>query len=458
MRLPLLLSLLFITARSFCQELPLYNQYIFDPYVVNPSYVGQSGFTEINLLYRYQWAGVNNAPTTGAVNLQYVASPRISLGVSVYNDEVVLLSTTSGLVTFGYRVPLRRNNIISFGLSAGAISNRIHLDEVSPEDLSDPVFKNTGNTLKLDGQFGVNYTSKKFTIGFALLRLFDNNAFVNKEQSQIKFSELQNKIVTTSYEFSLGSSFDFTPYLSYRFNSNNSFFEGTGMFSYKKRISLGGFYRQNYGPGFIIRLRFNPKIDFGYGHEPAGAQSKNYLGGSHELQLKMKLGKKAADLLTKRDGLLIDSSSTSQPIVASQQTPKPEPVEENITPTDEVKAEAAATKAETPPASANVQNQTTETVAQSTVADANTVKEPATPKDKYELVIGTFSSSSNAVAFVRKTQAKGLRCEMRYLRETGYYYVFATEYEAEDPTLDSLLQIRDKIPFKDAWYKKGIKD
>jgi hypothetical protein len=72
-------------------------------------------------------------------------------------------------------------------------------------------------------------------------------------------------------------------------------------------------------------------------------------------------------------------------------------------------------------------------------------------------VIGTFHSASNAVAFVRTAKAKGLKTEMVYSQETGYYYVYAPEFDREDPTVEELLEIRDKIPFKDAWFKNGLK-
>lgn len=76
-------------------------------------------------------------------------------------------------------------------------------------------------------------------------------------------------------------------------------------------------------------------------------------------------------------------------------------------------------------------------------------------KERYVLVIGTFSIPTNAVSFIRKVKKTGLNCEMKFLKETGYYYVFAVEYEAEiNPSMEQLTSIRDKIQYKDAWYKK----
>jgi type IX secretion system PorP/SprF family membrane protein len=453
------------------QELPVYNQYVFDPYLINPSYIGQSGYSEVNLVYRTQWTGIQDAPTTIGGNFQFVANPRISIGLNVYNQEVVMLSTTSAMATFGYRVPINRNNIISFGLSAGAFSNRIDLTQLSNEELTDPVIAQVNNTFKMDGQFGLNYSFKRLTIGFALLRLFENNAFVNGEDaSGIKFSELNNKAVSASYTFNIGKDVEFMPYLLYRFTDNYNFFEGTGVLTFKNLISIGGFYRQDYGPGFLVRLRIKGKMEIGYGHEFASSQAKNYLGGSHEVQFKWRVGKKAPDLVTKREGRTIDSTATSEPVVAKTEKPQPKdtstvaaPPKTNAvtnnsqpiqtTPTQTTATDKPATETTNAPVVA-------QPVTKPVIGDSKpAVEEPVTPKpkEKYLLVIGTFHSSSNAVAFVRTAKAKGLRTEMVYSQETGYYYVYAPEYDREDPTVEELLEIRDKIPFKDAWYKNGLK-
>lgn len=477
MRLIFTLSLISLCILSSGQELPVYNQYVFDPYLINPSYIGQSGFSEVNLVYRTQWTGIEDAPTTIGANFQYVANPRVSIGVNLYNQEVVMLSTTSAMATFGYRVPINRNNVVSFGLSVGAFSNRIDLAQLTAEELNDPVLAQVNNTFKMDGQFGLNYSFKRLTIGFALLRLFENDAFVNGEDATgIKFSELNNKAVSASYSFNIGKDIEFMPYVLYRFTDTYNFFEGTGVLTYKNLISVGGFYRQDYGPGFLVRLRIKGRMEIGYGHEFANSQAKNYLGGSHEVQFKLRVGKKAPDLVTKREGRTIDSTSTAAPVVAKAEpaqksdsttasTPKTNthvasvnpPAQHN--PSQTTPVDKPVTETANPPVV--VQNPSQQEVSKPVVEETKSpvVEEPVAPKpkEKYLLVIGTFHSSSNAVAFVRTAKAKGLKTEMIYSQETGYYYVYAPEYDREDPSVDELLEIRDKIPFKDAWFKSGLK-
>lgn len=435
-----------LVSTGFTQDLPIFNQYAFDPYLINPSYIAQRGYSEINLLYRQQWTGIEDAPRTIAANFQYAASPRMSIGLTAYNHEVVLLSTSSVMATFGYRVPFSRRHFLSFGISSGIISDRIQLEDV--EDPNDPVFARNGNTLNMDGQFGVNYTNKRFTLGFSLLKLFENTPLPANEGG-IKFSQLSNKAVTASYLFTLSPSLDFMPYVQYRFTDNYNFIEGTGIFTYKNFISLGGFYRQEYGPGFILRVRLNKKIDFGYGHEFATNQAKNFLGGTHELQFKILVGEKGKELLTKNEERTIDSTSVAQNDIPAQ-------------PVKEINADIVAK--ENPARKDSIIK--VESISPDATENQPPLEEIKTPvleetkpddklEERYFLIVGAFKSSSNALAFLRTVKSKGLKAEMQFSKALGYYYVFLPEYNTIAPSIEQLFEIRDKIQLKDAWYKKG---
>lgn len=442
---------------SYGQQVPIYNQYVFDPYLINPSYITHNGFSQLNLLYKVQWTGINDAPTTSALNFQYVASKRISLGLSVYNEDVVLLSTTSALATFGYKVPLNRQSVLAFGLSAGALMNRLKLEEL--EDTNDPVFLNASNSTRPDAQFGINFTHKRLTFGVSLLELFQNNPFEVKEFTDVTFSKFDNRAATISYRFSLGENVEFTPYLLHRSTKNYSYFEGTGLLSFKNLITVGGFYREGYGPGFLVRIRLSPRMDVGYSYEFATDQADDYLGGSHEAQFKLNFGPQAEPLLTRNDIGPNDSMSKNEmPPAEKPQPDKTEedpgneaaqPVTEDTAPRNQpVTVTNLPKEVEVPNDQPHVEDKKPSPTGQESIAPI-----------KYTLIIGSFRSASNAIAFVRTARDKGVRTEVVFHDEAGLYYVFIPDYTTtEDVTVEQLMQIRDKIPFKDAWYKSGVQD
>jgi type IX secretion system PorP/SprF family membrane protein len=435
-----LFSLSFIYSNSFAQSL-IYNQYLFDPFLLNPSYITQSGYSELNVLYRIQWAGIEDAPRTSGLNFQYAASPRVSLGISLINQDIVLLTSTSALATFGYKVPISRNHYLSFGLSAGVLSNRINLDEV--DDISDPALSNFSNTINIDGQSGVSYNFKNLSVGFSLVNLFENNTIMSEEENKIKFNQLRNKIFLLSYQFHINPDFVFQPALQYRLTENYNFFEGTGILTYKNQISLGGFYRQDYGTGLILRIGLNKKIDVGYGYEFAKNQSENYLGGSHEFQMKMRVGQKTPELLTKND---------SQEDKIEEQTTDKDLSEEIIVTEAVVAKEELPTLKEEPkniitaplliePETKVVTNPTAEIKNDETVA-------------KYLLVVGSFRRESNAQEFIRSMRKKGQNAELMGSSTDKLYHVILPEYSRDEVSIEVINEIRQKININDAWFMK----
>ena len=56
--------------------------------------LGSNEFTEVNLAYRSQWAGVPNSPNTQTLSYSRPLKNNLGIGLSVINDEVFVLSET----------------------------------------------------------------------------------------------------------------------------------------------------------------------------------------------------------------------------------------------------------------------------------------------------------------------------------------------------------------------------
>jgi hypothetical protein len=46
------------------QQLPLYSQYLYNKFLINPAVAGSDGYTSFNVTARQQWAGYSGAPRT----------------------------------------------------------------------------------------------------------------------------------------------------------------------------------------------------------------------------------------------------------------------------------------------------------------------------------------------------------------------------------------------------------
>ena len=71
--------LLLIGAKSEAQQLPIYSQYMFNDYVINPGVAGTLDYIPLKMTYRNQWTGFNGAPKTVTFTDTHLLSNHIEL-------------------------------------------------------------------------------------------------------------------------------------------------------------------------------------------------------------------------------------------------------------------------------------------------------------------------------------------------------------------------------------------
>jgi type IX secretion system PorP/SprF family membrane protein len=428
------------------QQFPLYTQYIFNPYLVNPSMLASIGQSEVNLLYRQQWSGIQDGPKTIQFDFQHPFSNRAAIGLNIYDDKSILLSSTSVMATFGYRVPLAKEHILSFGLSGGFFSNRIKIEDIPDIDINDPVILNSkANNFAFDGQFGLNYSFRSLNLGFSLIRLVDHTTLSVDPIQGLNFSELKNKILFASYRFNFSESFAVQPNFAYRFTSDNlNFYETSAVFLYKNLIAVGGGYRESYGPTAIARVTIKD-LQVGYAYDFPSTKASVSTGGTNEIQLKWRFGK-VLDKLTKREKVNEkekEDLQMKQPII-----------KDTIPPTQKVIEE---------PVAANLPKEVEQPVEEINVSPIEEVKaleqEPQKEDDsqpnEFLLIAGSFNNHANPQKLLRLLTKEGYVAEIIQFPGSRYYYVHIPKYKTNKVTLDKVLEVRSVELFKDAWYKKA---
>ena len=95
-------SLLFVflalsTSTLLSQSIPVFNTFLFDKYSLNPSYVADNGFSQVNLIHKRLWAGIDDSPVISGLNIQYPYSDKIGFAISFLNDRRILLSNNTAL-------------------------------------------------------------------------------------------------------------------------------------------------------------------------------------------------------------------------------------------------------------------------------------------------------------------------------------------------------------------------
>jgi len=133
-----ILSLLivgFSASTLVAQQDPNFTLYNFNMNIINPAYAGSNDFTEVNLAYRSQWAGVPNSPNTQTLSYSRPLKNNLGIGLSVINDEVFVLSETDIAIDISYKLQASEDHLLFFGLKSGGGFTNVDLTKVgAPEN------------------------------------------------------------------------------------------------------------------------------------------------------------------------------------------------------------------------------------------------------------------------------------------------------------------------------------
>ncbi len=446
-----ILILLFSTSSllTMAQNYPIYSNYFFDPFLYNVGYVGVSGFTELNINYRQQWAGIEDAPTTSTFNLQIPTKGNVSYAFSAYSERAVLLTNSVAYGTFGYRVPFAERHFINFGLAAGVGMSSIDVNGLDP---SDPAVLNAFSTsYYLDGQFGAYYEFKNLNIGVSLPKLFESKTVSIEQFQEFKFAALNNMIYTVNYKFELPNSmFSVTPYLIYRTGKNiQKQIEATGILKYKDIVYLGGSYRVDYGPSLFFGFGFKKIVDFGYAYEMATEQVAGLGQGSHEFQIRIRLGKKKRNYKPKEEA---DPVAEPEPLLVEDVVEEPpiEPTEEDafpvvITANDSISSKNDHVEEIIPVVSKAVEKLEDKPI----LAQTDGIKKLSTGM---YIIVGAFNVKQNAINYSLELMNQGYKNQIG-ISEKGFYCVYgqSTNDINEAKLLRKETAENEQFDFKKAW-------
>ena len=448
----------FLAFTCFCfsvkaQDLPIYNQFYFNPYLYNPAFVGLNSQFEANLTYRKQWADISDAPQVSAFDFQYATEGRVALGLSFQSESSVALVTNTGYLTFGYQVPLGQDHFIQFGLSAGVIQNNLDLQEiVNSSDqiiLQDPAILNAvDNTMYLTSQFGINYTLRNLTIGVAFPKLLENDANSTESFNPPSLDEFKQFIISGSYRADIAPRFSVQPVGVFRYVDRDQFqAEATALVRYNDFMWVGAGYRYESGAIGHVGMNLLNGLQLGYSFEFSGVNSNSFGGGSHEIHLKWRLSKKKKEEVISQ--VEEEPEVVEEPIVEEEEVvteEEEEPIEEVVEEEPPVREE----RVEPTPVTAEVEEVIEEPQEEITrkVSENDSGIAPG-----YYVIVGAFSSANNALRHQRDVKASNIDAEVTYNNKNGMHYVYVLKSDNPDEASRRRREIRQMsiFDFKNGW-------
>lgn len=293
------------------QQLPVYSQYTFNKFLLNPAAAGSDGYTTINLVAREQWIGFKGTPKTHALTIDsrmlrnsFISrnvsvrkkkrmssrSGRVGWAAHVFNDHSGPLDRTGFEGTYAYHLRLNEGQL-SFGLSGVFYQFKLNKDKVIlADEVSDPLIDGNKGTLYIpDANFGVYYTSSSLFGGVSIMQIFQSSIQFG-ENTGSEYRLKRNYNLMAGYYYELNSDFAIEPSLLLKVPAPS-----------KPQLDINArlYYKQNYWGGLSYRtgnamiifmgLRFD-RYYVGYAFDYNFNPLMKHTYGSHEFMAAVKFG------------------------------------------------------------------------------------------------------------------------------------------------------------------------
>ena len=274
-----------LSLSSFGQQLPLHSQYVYNPLVINPAFVGVSANSNIHFTTRSQWIGFSDGIRTISLSGNYNLTENHGVGGILFKDNTGAISITGIELDYSFKFPVFNNYSMSLGLGLLPYQYLYDANQVIFNDENDQTLAISEQTMGVDANIGLFIYSDFMFAGLSALNMIQSKNLTSVDENnpnqlvrhyyalfgynyvnQASKVGLEQTILMRSTSYS-GLQFDF----NIKSTFNESFFLLCGYRTNKEILAGFGI---KYGRwGFIYN------IDINYG------EIGDYSNASHELGL-----------------------------------------------------------------------------------------------------------------------------------------------------------------------------
>jgi type IX secretion system PorP/SprF family membrane protein len=285
----LIVSILLVTARLFCQQTPLSENYFMDKYSLAPSYAGNYNPKYLVAGYRSDWSGIQGGPKTlrFTYNDQLPFMSGTGYGGKIILDKAGIFSQLYIMGSYSYNLTVAEEHHVMFGLSAGIYHNSINLQEYynDPNYNLDPslVSLDVQSKIKFMSDFSAVYSWNGLETGF----LFSNISFgdASYKEVDLKYNPLSNFQFHATYLWSFAEEWDLSPLVIVRGGKYiKSQFEIATQIMYMKRFWCSLVFRDPGILGFGIGASIDKGLKIAYNFNLATNVAMNAFN-NHEISV-----------------------------------------------------------------------------------------------------------------------------------------------------------------------------
>lgn len=297
-RITFLLTVLLISGVQISKGQQMYQltQYMFNDYIFNPAIGGVYDYYQVRTNYRYQWAGIKDAPRTYLLSAYgpHKSMP-MGFGGYIFSDVTGPTNQLGIYGSYAYNILVYQDIRISMGTFLGLKQFKIDLSALRFTD-PEPAVDIHGQTFVKylpDASLGAYAYNSQFYFGISMNQLFVNKVEVIEEYNQKVMARLNNHI------FIMGG---------YRYNINRDIdVEGASMFKIVRGaplqmdLNVKGIWRKmawgglSWRTGDAISLmggyNYQDMLYVGYSYDIMLSQLRKFGSGSHEVMIAVKFNR-----------------------------------------------------------------------------------------------------------------------------------------------------------------------
>ena len=203
-------ALLITSTKAEAQQDPNFTLYNFNMNIINPAFAGIKDSPELNLVYRSQYLGIDDAPRTISMAYSKAMGKNIGLGISVINDRVFVLDQTDIAIDISYKLQIGEETNLYFGIKAGGGFTNIDLTRANNGG-NDPLFNQNQDFFNPHVGAGINIQNKKFYISISTPNFLRGERYEKQGNTPSAAVDQSHFYIGGGYNFNINENLTLTP-------------------------------------------------------------------------------------------------------------------------------------------------------------------------------------------------------------------------------------------------------
>ena len=273
--------------------------------IINPAFIGTQGGVFLNTSIRRQWTSLNDGPQIRAVSLGIPSiKNKLNFRFFVLDEKTFIEQSTRFYNNFSYSLKINEDADLYLGLNVGVDNFGANFSALKNMETNGDIKLENYSRFSTNVGVGFYFKHKNYFIALSVPKLFQTKIF--KDYEGISFSNRDRIYLYTvgGLKFPIEKDWFLTTSTLLRYVKNNPWNVINNIGVLYKNIEFNFGYQWKVGFSNSMMLEIDKFISFGYSYQyPKNVAIAPVTGGSHEILLKIRLGKPRTPVKEKTENI-----------------------------------------------------------------------------------------------------------------------------------------------------------